>query len=77
MEIIVFQYDFESCQFVAFRSDIIQDATLKIAQAKSKEFWNELESGQPKQIFIRNTTGKTIYYVDNFIHFVCRPKESN
>lgn len=78
MQVLVFQYDFQSAQFIAAKSEIMPEgATLKQAQARSKEFWEELESDQPKQIFIRDGSEKNIYYYDNFKHFVCRPEESN
>lgn len=78
MQVLVFQYDFESAQFIAGKSETLTDgAKLPAAQARAKEFWEEFEADQPKQIFVRDDSGRNIYYFDNFKHFVCRKTESN
>ena len=78
MQVLVFQYDFETTQYITGNSETMPSGTtLQQAQAKAKQFWAGLESDQPKQIFIRDGNGRNVYYFDNFKAFICRPTENN
>ncbi len=62
----VLQYDLETCLYMFGRSETIT-GSFNDAKELSKKIWSELESGQPKQIFIQNMElGRNVFYYDNF-----------
>lgn len=68
MLVTVLQYDLETGQFIAGYGDVLPGEDLVKAKARARELWENLESDQPKQIFIRQNRaeGKNVYYFDNF-----------
>ncbi len=68
MLVTVLQYDLETGQFIAGYGDVLPDQDLIKAKARARQMWEDLESDQPKQIFIRQNCqdGKNLFYFDNF-----------
>lgn len=62
----VLQYDIDTCLYVCGKSNTFT-CSFETAKTEAKRMWSELESGQPKQIFIQNMNlGRNVFYYDNF-----------